>query len=77
MRKSLLLFFFITSYWQINAQLKISTTATKLCEGTDVPFQITGIPANSNVQLQKNSADFGTLSNTTFNSVTKCYQFYY
>ena len=66
MRKTLLVLLFVTSYWQVNAQLKISTTATKLCEGTDIPFQITGIPNNANVQFQRNGVDFGLPNVTNF-----------
>ena len=59
MRKILLLLLlFITSCWQVSAQLKISTTATKLCEGTDIPLQMTGIPTNANVQFQRDGVDF-------------------
>jgi photosystem II stability/assembly factor-like uncharacterized protein len=62
MRKILLVLLFVTSFWQVEAQLKISTTANNLCAGTDIPFQITGIPANANVQFQRDGVDFGSLN---------------
>jgi photosystem II stability/assembly factor-like uncharacterized protein len=70
MRKILLLFFFTTSYWQINAQLKISTTATKLCDGTTIPLQATGIPANSTLQWQKDGADIANANAANYSPST-------
>jgi photosystem II stability/assembly factor-like uncharacterized protein len=70
MRKILLLVFFITSYWQINAQLKISTTATKLCDGTTIPLQATGIPANSTLQWQKDGVDIANANTANYSAST-------
>ena len=66
MRKTLLTLIFITASWQVNAQLKISTTATTLCQGTDVSFQTTGIPTNANVQFQRDGVNFGLPNVTNF-----------
>jgi photosystem II stability/assembly factor-like uncharacterized protein len=70
MRKILLLLFFTTSYWQVQAQLKITTTATKLCEGTSIPLQVTGIPANSNLQWQKDGNDITNANTANYSSST-------
>jgi photosystem II stability/assembly factor-like uncharacterized protein len=70
MRKILLLLFFTTPYWQVNAQLKISTTATKLCDGTTIPLQATGIPANSTLQWQKDGVDIANANTANYSSST-------
>lgn len=66
MKKTLLLLFLLITQWQTFAQLKISTTAPKLCAGEDVLFQITNLPNNANLQLQRNEVDFLALNNASF-----------
>ena len=68
MRKILLFLFFVTSYWQVQAQLKISTSATKLCEGTSIPLQATGVPATSNLQWQKDGIDITNANTSNYSS---------
>ncbi|MEA5256442.1 YCF48-related protein [Arcicella aquatica] len=64
--KKLLLLLFIIPSCQLFAQLKIATTSTNLCEGTNVTFDATGIPTNASIQWQKNGIDIQNANAKTY-----------
>jgi photosystem II stability/assembly factor-like uncharacterized protein len=70
MRKILLLLFFTTFYWQINAQtcdLKITSSVAKPCEGQTINLTASGdIPYYLSLQWNKNDESIFNAANTTY-----------